>query len=226
MKLAKFPMERRAIVIVMAKWHSPNRCKSRLSQTIGSQKAAKIQEALTSHTIKVTKSLQKNGQAEIHLAISGIGQRACKRLSLNTGIEKTFRQGSGNLGVRMKRQINHSLRTYNPKDFCGVIFIGTDLPTLCETDLSEAIYFFNKKDLIIGPSSDGGYWLLGISNKLLFPLINWPFVGIEWGSNNVYAKTFNEASKRGVKIGVLRKQNDLDHLCDMAPWIKCPSSLS
>ena len=50
------------IIVLMTRWHSIYRCKSRLSKEIGAHKAAKIQEKLTRHTIKVAKAIQKEKQ--------------------------------------------------------------------------------------------------------------------------------------------------------------------
>ena len=52
-------------IVLMTKQHAIYRCKSRLSKDIGAFKAAKIQEKLTNHTIKVAKVIQKEGLAEI-----------------------------------------------------------------------------------------------------------------------------------------------------------------
>ena len=60
-------------IVLMTKWHAINRCKSRLSKDIGAFKAAKIQEKLTNHTINVAKRIQKEGLADIKVAIDGIG---------------------------------------------------------------------------------------------------------------------------------------------------------
>ncbi len=43
----------KSIIVLMTRWHSIYRCKSRLAKEIGALKAAKIQEKLTQHTINV-----------------------------------------------------------------------------------------------------------------------------------------------------------------------------
>ena len=56
-----FKPNNKPIIVLMTKWHSIYRCKSRLSKEIGAHKASKIQEKLTNHTIKVVKEVEKEG---------------------------------------------------------------------------------------------------------------------------------------------------------------------
>ena len=65
-------------VVLMTRWHAIYRCKSRLSKDIGAFNAAKIQEKLTNHTIKVAKEIQKEGIADIKVAIDGIGNQEAR----------------------------------------------------------------------------------------------------------------------------------------------------
>ncbi|WP_320664184.1 TIGR04282 family arsenosugar biosynthesis glycosyltransferase [Prochlorococcus sp. MIT 1223] len=200
----------------MARWHSPNRCKTRLAKDIGVMRAAYIQQKLTNHTLHVAKSLETKGLAKIHLAIAGLGPNACKRERRGLRIDRVVTQGQGNLGLRMKKEI---LKAQTNK-ISPIIIIGTDLPTLSEEDLLKASLSLETHGMVIGPSMDGGYWLLGLSSKLTRPIANWPFTGIPWGRNNVLSETIKKANENHIKIHLLRQQNDLDQLEDLKPWIR------
>ena len=91
-------------IVLMTKWHAIFRCKSRLAKDIGAFKAAKIQEKLTNHTINVAKEIQKEGYADIKVAIDGIGIKAAKKWAALNKIKTVEIQGTGNLGTKMKRQ--------------------------------------------------------------------------------------------------------------------------
>ena len=58
------------------------------------------------------------------------------------------------------------------KGFCSkaekVLIIGTDCPTLSPDLLREAFVKLNKHDLVVGPATDGGYYLIGLSKKAGF----------------------------------------------------------
>ena len=95
----------KALLIIMAKWHGFGRCKTRLSKDIGKSNSAKIQSVMTKHTISVAKSLQKTKLIDISIAISGLGEKNCRRWSKQLGIKRFNLQGKGCLGEKMKRQI-------------------------------------------------------------------------------------------------------------------------
>jgi len=208
-------------IVLMTKWHAAFRCKSRLSKDIGAFKAAKIQEKLTKHTINVAKEIQKEGLADIKVAIDGIGIKAAKRWAVSNKIETIAVQGPGNLGTKMKRQFlkTHSEKTLSHQIRNPILIIGSDLPSISHVELIQAFQILNQKEMVIGPSSDGGYWLIGLSNKLLNPLCNWLFSGISWGSDKVLQETIRLASLNKVDYQLLRTKNDLDNIMDLSPWL-------
>ena len=76
--LKEFNKNQKPIIVLMTRWHSIYRCKSRLSNEIGALQAAKIQQKLTNHTIKVALEIQKESLADVKIAIDGIGIQAAK----------------------------------------------------------------------------------------------------------------------------------------------------
>ena len=208
-------------IILMSKWHAAKRCKQRLAKDIGIESAAKIQKQVTLHTISVAKKIEEQGFADIFLSISGLGPKASNRWAKSVGIKNILNQGKGCLGLRMRRQI---LRTCSihpiPKNRKSpAIILGTDLPTLCERDLIEAINALKTHSMTLGPANDGGYWLIGLSKELINPLTIWPFDGIPWGTNIVLQTTIKKALEKDIQINFLRHQNDLDQLEDFYPWL-------
>ena len=83
----------------------------------------------------------------------------------------------------------------------------------------QAIQTLNHKEMVLGPSSDGGYWLIGLSNKLINPLCAWPFSGIKWGTDKVLQETIRLASINQIDYELLQTKNDLDNIIDLSPWI-------
>ena len=215
----------KSIIVLMTRWHSIFRCKSRLSNEIGALKAAKIQERLTKHTINVAKEVEKEGLADIKVAIDGIGIKAAKRWAIKNKIKKIVLQGPGTLGTKMKRQF---LKTYAKKTTShqipqSILLIGTDLPSISHCDLIQAINILQSKEMVLGPSNDGGYWLIGLSTKLLSPLLLWPFSGINWGTDEVLHETIRLATLNQIDYQLLQTKNDLDNISDLSPWLEYKS---
>ena len=196
----------------MVKWHAYGRCKTRLSKDIGKLNSANVQRKMTEHTISVAKSLEEKGLIDISLAISGIGYKKSKRWTRELGIKQFNLQGRGCLGEKMRRQIliNKDLSFYKK-----VIVIGTDLPDLCHMDLLNTISKLKKNDLILGPSNDGGYWLIAFSEKLLSTNLYLPFINIKWSKENVLEKTINNFSSMVFKYEFINRKIDIDTLIDI-----------
>ncbi|MDC3118318.1 TIGR04282 family arsenosugar biosynthesis glycosyltransferase [Prochlorococcus sp. AH-716-K03] len=198
----------------MAKWHAYGRCKTRLSKDIGKLSSSNVQRKMTEHTVSVAKSVSKKGLIDISLAISGIGLKKSKRWSNELGIKNFNLQGRGCLGERMRRQI-----LINKKYFLtskkNIIFIGTDLPDFCHMDLLNTLLKLKKNDLILGPSNDGGYWLMAFSARLLTTSLYLPFINIKWGKEDVLKQTINNFSSMDLKYDFLHRKIDIDTIIDI-----------
>ena len=205
----------KALLIIMAKWHGYGRCKTRLSKDIGKSNSAKIQSVITKHTISVAKSLQKTKLIDISLAISGLGEKNCRRWSRQLGIRRFNLQGKGCLGEKMKRQIIINKKFCTRNKIKNIIFIGTDLPDLCHQDLLNTQRKLQHNDLILGPSNDGGYWLIGLSEKVISSHLYLPFVNIKWGTENVLQKTIDNFASIKLKYEFLDKKIDIDTIFDI-----------
>jgi len=199
----------------MAKWHGFGRCKTRLAKDIGKSNSRKLQNVMTNHTISVAKHLQKIKQIYISIAISGLGGKNCKRWSNNLGIKKFNLQGKGCLGEKMKRQIIFNKKFYTRNQIKNIIFIGTDLPDLCHLDLLNAIKELKHNDLTLGPCNDGGYWLIGLSTKILSKHLNLPFINIKWSTENVLQNTIDNLASTKLKYKILSKKRDIDTIIDI-----------
>ena len=205
----------KALLIIMAKWHGFGRCKTRLSKDIGKSNSAKIQSVITKHTISVAKSLQKTKLIDISIAISGLGEKNCRRWSKQLGIKRFNLQGKGCLGEKMKRQIIINKKFCSQNKIKNIIFIGTDLPDLCHQDLLNTQRKLQHNDLILGPSNDGGYWLIGLSEKIMSSHLYLPFINIKWGTENVLQKTIDNFASIKLKYEFLDKKIDIDTIFDI-----------
>ena len=217
-------MPRRPVLTVMARWPSPGRCKRRLSADLAErltlraadERAARIQRRLCEHTMAVGRELQTSGVLELRLAVSGLGRQHAQRWGHSLGATSTALQGEGSLGCRMRRQF---LRSAAAPSVPRQLMIGADLPGLGCDELSSALDALRHVDVVLGPASDGGYWLIGFSAALLKRPQDWPFSGIPWGDSAVLEVTLTQCRQRSLTTQLLSQRNDIDHLCDLAPWL-------
>ena len=115
----------------------------------------------------------------------------------------------------MKRQILINKKFCVQNKIKNIIFIGTDLPDLSHLDLLNTIKELQQNDLILGPSNDGGYWLIGLSEKVISKHLNLPFININWSKENVLQSTINNFSSTKLKYKFLSKKIDLDTIIDI-----------
>jgi len=199
----------------MAKWPRYGSCKTRLSKDIGKRNALRIQNKMLNHTLSVTNYLREQQVTEISMAITGIGLNRSKRWCKDLGINNFNFQGKGCLGEKMKRQIFKSQRNSKNHLKKNLIFIGTDLPNLSHMDIIKTISKLKNKDVILGPSNDGGYWLIGFSQKFISKNNYLPFINIKWSSNDVLKKTIDNLSQQNIKVDFLNTKIDIDTLYDI-----------
>ena len=192
----------------MARWPAPLRCKSRLARGIGPRRAASVQQRLQAHTLAELQQSCRLLRCDGWLAIAGAGVRGASRLPLADWLTQVD-QGRGSLGLRMQRQFVRAFR-------CGyrqVVLIGSDLPRLGGSDLQQAFAALSQTPAVLGPATDGGYWLIGLSRPA--PDL---FAGIAWGSDQVLSQTCARAAVLALPLTLLRQQSDLDRESDLAPW--------
>jgi uncharacterized protein len=122
-----------------------------------------------------------------------------------SGIAVEFQVGQ-DLGERM----THALRKKWREGFRKVLFIGTDSPLISLQDIEAAIQALESHEIVIGPATDGGYYLIGFSSFSPFVL-----AGIQWGSSRVFEQTIQVLEARSMKWLSLREAFDLDSFEDL-----------
>lgn len=104
-------------------------------------------------------------------------------------------QGSGDLGSRLQRAFDEAFKAGAQR----VVVIGADFPEVDADDVREAWSELKQRDLVVGPATDGGYWLLGL--KQPHPQI---FAGVKWDSDMVLADVLQRAKASGLRVQLLR----------------------
>lgn len=117
------------------------------------------------------------------------------------------------LGERMK---NTFIRCFS-EGLQSVIIIGSDSPDLPRRIIEEAFQALKKHGAVIGPSFDGGYYLIGFSGKSFFSSA---FDGVAWGTDSVFKKTMQHLKEAGIPVHVLPVWRDIDRPEDIAALIK------
>jgi rSAM/selenodomain-associated transferase 1 len=117
-------------------------------------------------------------------------------------------QSGENLGERMKNGFVEAISM----NFKRVVLIGSDIPDLPLDFIEEAFAFLREKDVVIGPSFDGGYYLIGFKDKTFSPRV---FEGIHWSTESVFEKTLRILKQEGLAVHTLQPLRDIDTVEDL-----------
>lgn len=117
-------------------------------------------------------------------------------------------QTGSNLGQRMKNALARSFE----ENFTRAIVIGSDIPDLPAELLIRALHSFESHDAVIGPSSDGGYYLIGFSRAHFLPDA---FDGISWSTDNVFKQTLDVLRRLACNVHILPEWFDVDTAADL-----------
>jgi rSAM/selenodomain-associated transferase 2 len=94
-----------------------------------------------------------------------------------------------------------------------VVLVGTDCPGLGQSHLKRAFQGLRRKDLVLGPANDGGYYLIGLRRPV--PEL---FCGIPWGTGDVMERTLHAAAASGLRVVLLDPLGDVDRPEDIGAW--------
>ncbi|MBI4348257.1 MAG: TIGR04282 family arsenosugar biosynthesis glycosyltransferase [Elusimicrobia bacterium] len=120
-------------------------------------------------------------------------------------------QGEGDLGARLARAFSRAFRAGARR----VCVIGTDSPAISVRLLERAFAALRRADVVLGPSEDGGYYLLGLNAGE--PRL---FRSVPWSSPRVLAVTRRRARVLGLKTRLLPRLYDVDHPADLVRWLR------
>lgn len=105
------------------------------------------------------------------------------------------------LGQRMYQALLTQIQSGAQK----VILIGTDIPSLPASHITHAFEQLQNKDIVLGPSTDGGYYLVGLSRPC--PEI---FDNINWSTPTVFSETVEAIQKNNYTLGLVPPWFDVD----------------
>jgi rSAM/selenodomain-associated transferase 1 len=112
-------------------------------------------------------------------------------------------QGRGDLGVRMARALTSARGR--------AVLVGSDIPALGPTQIARAFRRLASADVVLGPATDGGYYLVGTRRGTL---ARWMFSAVRWSSPHALADTL--ANLRLRRVALLDRLADVDTAADLA----------
>ena len=102
-----------------------------------------------------------------------------------------LKQEGKDLGEKMHNAISYSLKKYKAS-----VLIGSDLPLINSRDINEAFKILESKDMVISPTYDGGYYLIGMKDE------NEEIFKMKYSTSSVFDETIDKIKSLEKSYGV------------------------
>ncbi len=199
--------------IIFTRFPEPGKTKTRLIPHLGAEGAAHLQREMTEHTVRQA----RRADVDIEIRYTG-GSLEQMHEWLGTDLHYT-EQGGGDLGKRMQRAFEDHFSSGADR----VVIVGSDCPSNDWKSIKDAFQELDSHAVVIGPASDGGYYLIGLcrAGSETPPPRSRPsatlFQNIEWGGEQVFEQTMQAAAE--LTVHQLPMRHDVDLAEDIPPRI-------
>jgi rSAM/selenodomain-associated transferase 1 len=190
-------------LIIFGRYPVPGRAKTRLIPALGPAGAADLQRRLTEDILQTARRFASPSEISVEICFEG-GSKQKMRRWLGSG-PILSRQIPGNLGQRMQAAFLDAFQRGADR----VVLLGTDIPQIRTDHLEQSFNALTESDLVIGPSTDGGYWLIGMKHPIDL------FEGIKWSTDAVFGQTLALAKEQGLRVKTLSPLRDIDTTEDL-----------
>jgi rSAM/selenodomain-associated transferase 1 len=194
-------------LIIFTRYPEPGKAKTRLIPALGAEAAAELHRQMTQWTLAQVKLLQQSHPLTIEVWFAG-GDLAHMQTWLGEDLQYQP-QPEGDLGERIAQAFQIAFN----QGVRATAIVGTDCPELTTALLSEAFQALQQTDLVLGPATDGGYYLIGL--RRFVPDL---FRAIAWSTERVFQQTVEIANHLSLSLTCLPTLTDVDRPEDLSAW--------
>lgn len=201
--------------VVLAKAPRPGFCKTRLEPRLGPDGCARLQAGLIA---RAARWAVRHGRERAFVAFTPDDALDEVAALVPEGV-RLFAQRGEHLGER----IDHAIREGHERGGReGVVFVGTDQPTLGDRHAWAAVDDVRDGvDVSFGPALDGGWYLAALREPHRAPFAIDPSL---WGGAEVLGACLDASTRAGLTLGMLRGERDLDEPADAEAFLVDPST--
>jgi rSAM/selenodomain-associated transferase 1 len=199
-------------LVMFARVPELGRVKTRLAVTVGDERALAIYRGLGHLVLSRTWSdIRPSGRTVVAHTPDDGGDMVRAWLGDDVHTEP---QGDGDFGARMARALQ---RRIDDGAEC-VVAIGMDCPEMSVEVLDAAFCALGDHDVVFGPATDGGYYLVGVHRRVAPSAMPALFHDVPWSSPHTLQTGLERASREGLRVMLLEPRSDIDTAADWEAW--------
>lgn len=187
----------RRALILFTRVPEPGKTKTRLQPTLSAEECVKLHTAI----LKDVAAACGTVNADLFVCFTGPDRAPASFSALFPEGTAFFPQAGEGLGVRMER----ALRDVLEQGYRSALLFGSDVPEIEAEDLNSAFRILEQRDAVLGPTTDGGYWLIGLNAPS-----GAPFDVKEYSTDSVLTNTLDSMKAAGLTVGTVRERSDID----------------
>ena len=196
-------------IVVFAKDPRPGSVKTRLTPFLSPEEAADLYQAFIRDTLRIALCVPG---AQICVAFTPQEAEASLQSLTESNAIEWFPQSGDSLGSRLQAAFDHAFH----KGASRVVTIGSDCPSLPPSLLSQALEALSESDVVLGPATDGGYYLIGLANQGSGnDRYRTLFKDIAWSTETVYEQTLDAIDDVRLTLMELPEWSDVDQPADL-----------
>lgn len=180
-------------LIIFVRSPKLGKVKTRLAKEVGDEEALSIYIRLLTHTRQIAEKVD----ATRHLFYS---DEVIEDDWSTDYFDKSL-QAEGDLGVKMRHAIITALTSSDK-----AVIIGSDCAQLKSSIIDAAYDALDQNDVVLGPTYDGGYYLLGVKE-----IHSELFENMTWSVESVYQETVKRIIEKGLSYTTLDRLSDIDY---------------
>jgi rSAM/selenodomain-associated transferase 1 len=202
-------------LIIFTRYPHAGTTKTRLIPVLGSEGAADLQRRMTETVLDAARQARELRSLEVEICHAGGRQNDLVRW---LGDDLLFRQQTkGHIGRRMAMAFEGVFRDATQH----AVLIGSDIPEISAEIIHAAFQGLRENPMVLGPTRDGGYYLIGMTAAGATQLIPRIFEDIPWSTPAVYRSTLEKIKELGLGCGEMPRLTDVDRPEDLMVWERC-----
>jgi rSAM/selenodomain-associated transferase 1 len=211
-----FPTTRhpRQRLLIFARYPELGRVKSRLARELGPEATLQLYQAMVDDLLDRVGSSSE--ETAIEVGWSGADDVAGRELRSTFRDHSLFQQTGTDLGDRLVVAFTERVFFHQASK---VIAIGTDDPALPRALIDKAFELLESCEYVIGPASDGGYYLIGARAGTFRTAL---FRDVPWGEPSVLETTLAKIRAFNATVALLPVRRDIDDLASLEAFLQSP----